>query len=307
VQGLRLAIAGLGKIAHDQHLPAIGAGERFELVATADPNGGIHGVPAFPTVKAMFAAGLGIEALAVCTPPQVRGAIAHQALAQDLHVLLEKPPAATLGEARALGEFAAMRGVALYATWHSRDAPAVDAARQWLRGRRIRGVLVTWREDVRVWHPGQAWIRAAGGMGVFDPGINALSILTEILPRPLMLLEAELSFPSNWEAPAAARLSLTDDAATDIRMDLDFRQCGPASWDIDVTTDSGRLRLRNGGASMEVDDAAVEVGPSREYFRIYERFAALIGARQVEADLTPLQLVADAFVRGRRIPVEPFD
>jgi D-galactose 1-dehydrogenase len=43
-------------------------------------------------------------------------------------------------------------------------------------------VNVIWREDVRVWHPGQDWIWQPGGLGVFDPGINALSIITHILP-----------------------------------------------------------------------------------------------------------------------------
>ena len=51
----------------------------------------------------------------------------------------------------------------------------------WLAGRTIRRVECTWKEDVRVWHPGQAWIWEPG-IGVFDPGINALSVLTRILP-----------------------------------------------------------------------------------------------------------------------------
>src|SRR5690606_40163452 len=65
---------------------------------------------------------------------------------------------------------------------HSRMALAVAAARRWLADRTIHEGRITWREDLRKWHPGQDWILDAGGMGVFDPGINALSILTEILP-----------------------------------------------------------------------------------------------------------------------------
>ena len=45
-----------------------------------------------------------------------------------------------------------------------------------MRERTIRTLTVAWKEDVRIWHPGQAWIWKAGGLGVFDPGINALSI-----------------------------------------------------------------------------------------------------------------------------------
>ncbi|MFX5656779.1 hypothetical protein ABTE24_21610, partial [Acinetobacter baumannii] len=50
-----------------------------------------------------------------------------------------------------------------------------------------RKVKVIWREDVRHWHPDQEWIWQPGGLGVFDPGINALSIVTEILPQAMFL------------------------------------------------------------------------------------------------------------------------
>jgi D-galactose 1-dehydrogenase/L-arabinose 1- dehydrogenase len=55
-------------------------------------------------------------------------------------------------------------------------------------------VQLIWREDVRVWHPGQDWLLAAGGFGVFDPAINALSILTRVLPERLAQ-SAELGIP----------------------------------------------------------------------------------------------------------------
>jgi D-galactose 1-dehydrogenase len=54
---------------------------------------------------------------------------------------------------------------------------------------------VEWKEDVRQWHPGQQWIWQPGGLGVFDPGINALSIVTWMLPRPIFLTASELVFP----------------------------------------------------------------------------------------------------------------
>ena len=92
--------------------------------------------------------------------------------------MLEKPPGATLSEVQALVELAERQNVALFASWHSREAAAVESARHWLGSRHLRKVRVSWKEDVRVWHPGQTWIWKAGGFGVFDPGINALSILT---------------------------------------------------------------------------------------------------------------------------------
>ena len=70
----------------------------------------------------------------------------------------------------------------LFTAWHSQFAPAVPAARRWIEAHRPRHIKVTWREDVRRWHPGQEWVWEPGGFGVCDPGINAMSIFTEIMP-----------------------------------------------------------------------------------------------------------------------------
>ncbi len=115
------------------------------------------------------------------------------ALKAGKHVLLEKPPGASVSELTPLIATARQAGRTLFAAWHSRFAPAVEPARAFLAERTIKSVVVEWKEDVRVWHPGQAWIWEPGGFGVFDPGINALSIMTRILPRPFFLTEAELS------------------------------------------------------------------------------------------------------------------
>ena len=78
---------------------------------------------------------------------------------------------------------------------------------------------------------------------MFDPGINALSILTRILPRPFFLTQAELSFPRNRAAPIAADLAFSDETGLPIRAEFDWRQTGPQTWDIRVETEAGRLTL----------------------------------------------------------------
>ena len=67
---------------------------------------------------------------------------------------------------------------------------------------------VTWKEDVRHWHPGQEWIWEPGGFGVFDPGINALSIVTKILPEPIFADSATIEVPANTATPIAAQYPL---------------------------------------------------------------------------------------------------
>lgn len=302
---INIALIGVGKIARDQHLPAITAQRELQLVAAVSPHQRLEAVANFTTLESLLSEGPQVHAVSICTPPQVRYAIARHALESSLHVMLEKPPGATLNEVVALQELAARNNVTLFASWHSREAAGVEPARSWLAARRIRSVRVAWKEDVRVWHPGQQWIFEAGGLGVFDPGINALSILTRILPAPLILKEATLVFPSNRQAPIAASLAL-DCAGAVVEMQLDFLQTGPQTWDIDVQTDGGLLQLARGGAQLRIDGVERSVAGDGEYPRLYRHFLGLLATRTSDVDLTPLRLVADAFLCGRRREAAPF-
>jgi len=303
---IRIAIVGLGKIARDQHLPALAANDQFELIAVASPHSRLEGLPHYTDLAALLRGVPEVSTVALCTTPQVRYETARYALQQGRHVLLEKPPGMTVTEVLELVRLATQKQLALFATWHSRHARAVQPAREWLAGRTIRSVRVDWKEDVRVWHPGQTWIWRAGGLGVFDPGINALSILTRIIPGSLILKDAELSFPGNCETPIAASLQLACADGAPVRMQLDFLHPGTPCWDITVDTDGGRLRLQMGGSVMQVDDQPVATAAGEEYPSLYEHFAQLVRARAIDVDLAPLQLVADAFLCGRRVEVEPF-
>jgi D-galactose 1-dehydrogenase len=302
---LKVAIVGMGKIARDQHLPAIAANSELQLAAVASPHHRLAGVPNFATLEVLLREIPDIDAVVICTSPQVRYDIAWHALNHRKHVMLEKPPGATLSEVQALVDLAERQNVALFAAWHARAAAAVEAARGWLTTRTLRRIKVTWKEDVRVWHPGQAWIWQAGGLGVFDPGINALSILTYIVPGTIVLREAKLSFPSNCETPIAAELLLNDAYGAPIHVDLDFLQTGPQTWEIAVETDDGRMLLSRGGSAMYVDGNSVIEAPSREYPELYAHFLTLVRERRIDVDTAPLRLVADAFLNGQRTTVQP--
>lgn len=306
VTSIRVAIVGLGKIARDQHIPAIAGTEGIELAAIASRNASIAGIAHFATLDQLLADARDIDAVALCTPPQVRQAQAAAALRARKHVLLEKPPGATVSELGPLVAAARQTGQTLFATWHSRFAPAVEPARSFLAGRQIKSVVVEWKEDVRVWHPGRAWIWEPGGLGVFDPGINALSILTRILPRPFFLIRAELCFPRNRAAPIAADLAFSDDTGMAIRAEFDWRRTGPQTWDIRVESDAGRLTLSSGGSRLVHDDRTLVDEKQAEYRGIYRRFVELIASGVSDVDLSPLVHVADAFMLGRRREVEPF-
>jgi predicted dehydrogenase len=302
-----MGIVGFGKIARDQHAPAILATPGMHVVAVADPASSHGSVPGYLGLGAMLASHPEIQAVSLCMPPRSRASAAREAIAAGRHVLLEKPPCATLAEAEELARLAGEAGVTLFAAWHSQAAAGVAPAREWLAATTVQSVRVSWKEDVRVWHPGQRWIWEEGGFGVFDPGVNALSILTAILPGTLRMTDAELSIPSNCATPIAARLTLAGSDGFAVVAEFDFRQTGPQTWDIDVVTDRGLLRLSQGGNRLEIAGEMQAIGKEAEYRALYARFAALMRSGTSEMDLAPLRLVEDALNGGRIVPVEPFE
>jgi D-galactose 1-dehydrogenase/L-arabinose 1- dehydrogenase len=301
---IRLAIVGVGKIARDQHLPAIARDPRFVLVAAVSRNAVVRGLPNYRDISELLAADHALDAISICTPPVGRASIAMAAINAGLDVMMEKPPAATLSEVARIQSHAAAAGRTLFATWHSREAAGVAGARAWLADRKVARVTIAWREDIRRWHPGQDWILEAGGFGVFDPGINALSIATEILPGDWVVQDADLRVPQGRMSPLAADISLTC-GDIPVTAAFDFLHEGPQQWDIVVETDGGTLTLRMGGAILEIDGKVTQA-PDAEYPRLYARFADLVASRASDVDVTPLRLVADAFLVGRREIVPAF-
>ncbi|MFT6076705.1 MAG: D-galactose 1-dehydrogenase [Yoonia sp.] len=297
-----ICLVGIGKIAVDQHLPSINVSDDWELAATVSRAGTVDGVHAFTDFDQMLAERPDIGVVSLCLPPVPRYEYAAKAIAAGRHVMLEKPPGATLAEVYALADMAKTAGVTLYTTWHSRMAEGVAPAKAWLADKQITGAHISWKEDVRRWHPGQDWVFAPGGMGVFDPGSNALSIITEILPTPIHLQSADLFFPSNCDTPIAAQMQWTNN----VTGEFDWRQEGPQSWDITVETTGGTLNLHDGGARLLIDGHKVIGGACAEYPALYSRMAELVQTGTSGVDLSPMLHVADALTLGKRIVVDPF-
>ena len=304
---LKTALVGIGKIARDQHIPAIEANAEFELVATASRNADVEGIPAFRNLASLLGSISKVDCVSLCTPPAARHSDARLAVEAGCHVMLEKPPGTTLAEVQDLASLADKAGVTLFASWHSREAASVRATRDWLKGRTVREFRIDWKEDVRFWHPGQDWIWQADGFGVFDPGINALSILTAIHPRTLVVSEASLSIPENRDAPVAAQMLLHDSEGTKVSVELDWLNKGSPKWDIRILADEGEALLRDGGARLLVDGEETVSGPDREYQALYERLAGLIASGSRDVDLAPMRIVSDVMAVADREVAPPFE
>lgn len=301
-----IAIIGFGKIAADQHVPAIQANSRLQLAASSSRSGN-GPKPCFTDWSELIGSVDGLEAVAITTPPGPRYAIARACLEAGLHVLLEKPPCATLSEIADLACIAEARERTLFASWHARHNGAVAAAAEALAGKRVASMTIRWHEDVRKWHPGQSWIWEAGGFGVFDPGINAFSIATKIFPGSLFVERATLDFPEGAQTPVAADIAFASpEADGPLSCSLDWRREGGEEWTIEVTTADGLIvALTQGGAELAIDgepQPAVGIG---EYPDIYRRFLDLIDKRKSEVDVRPLRLVADCLLVADRQIVAP--
>ncbi len=297
---IRIGVVGMGKIAVDQHLPAIEGNARFTLAATVERSAPATAVN-FTSHDEMLASDR-IDAVAITTPPGPRYAIARDCINAGLDVLLEKPPTASLAEIEDLRDRAVKRGVSLFTTWHSQHNPAVVVGAALLAGKRIRDMTITWHEDVEKWHPGQRWIWEAGGFGVFDPGINAFSIASKIFPGTLFVRAAALSFANGSHTPIAAEIEFASPASSGpLRCSLDWRRSAGEEWTICFTCEDGvAISLLDGGAQLMVDGEPQPARGQGEYPDIYRRFAELVERRESQVDYEPLRLVADCLLVGSR-------
>ena len=305
---IRIAILGFGKIAADQHVPAIQDNDRLELVATSSRSG--QGVPQiFNDWRELIRSVEGLDAVAITTPPGPRFEMARECIAAGLHCLLEKPPTAGLSEIADLECLAEAEQVTLFTTWHAQHHSTVDAAARALAGKRIRSMEIHWHEGVHKWHPGQKWIWEPGGFGVFDPGINALSIATRIFPGGLFVQSAELKVPANAQTPIAVEIIFSSpEADGPLRASFDWRRREGEEWTIAIEASDGTtVRLEEGGARLILNGQTQSDDGPGEYPDIYRTFVDLIDERRSLVDVAPFRLVADCLLAGRTTRVEPVD
>ena len=165
---------------------------------------------------------------------------------------------------------------------------------------------ITWREDVKRWHPGQEWIWQPGGFGVFDPGINALSIVTKILPEPIFVEQRHDRGPRQHGNAHCGQIRFKrgdGGAKADLTAEFDWRQKGGETWEIEIAHDrwlgaqsqKGRSIWRSGGKTASWRP------PLQEYEMIYAQASRNCLRRKSEMDVSPLQLVCDCFMLGRPV------
>ena len=69
---MKIALVGIGKIARDQHVPALAASHDWSLAATVSRQGSVDGVQAFDDFGSMLEARPDISTVSLCLPPVPR-------------------------------------------------------------------------------------------------------------------------------------------------------------------------------------------------------------------------------------------
>jgi len=130
----RIALVGAGLIGR-RHAEAIRIAQGVDLAAVADPTpagaevAAAHGVPHFPTLEAMVAAG-SADGVILATPNQLHTEQALACIGAGLPTLVEKPLADSLDGARAIVEAADAAGVPVLTGHHRRHNPLIAKAHE---------------------------------------------------------------------------------------------------------------------------------------------------------------------------------
>ncbi len=195
---LRLAFVGCGAIA-DWHLHAIEqAVPRIRVVAAVDPDAprarriaDRTGASPHPSLAAAVAAG-GIDAVDVMVPHHLHEAVATDAFAAGLHVLLEKPMAPTLDACDRILAAAARAGTVFMVAENAQYWPEVVLAKELIDAGRLGDVITaracSFVPPLEEFYGGDAPWRmsaaAAGGGVAIDTGSHWL--------RPLRMWLGEI-------------------------------------------------------------------------------------------------------------------
>ena len=180
---LRTAVVGVGHLGrhHARLLQQVPGSELVAIVDTrleqAAAVAGPLGVPALASADELPA---DVEAVSVAVPTSAHHAVVCALLERGLHVLVEKPMAATLDQARGMAALAAERGLVLQVGHVERFNPALSVARD-------LGIKPRFIEANRL---APFTYRALDTSVVMDLMIHDIDIVLELAGSPLARVEA---------------------------------------------------------------------------------------------------------------------
>ncbi|MFG2291270.1 Gfo/Idh/MocA family protein [Streptomyces sp. NPDC048595] len=186
---LRIGLLGTGPWARGVHAPALAAHPGVELTGiwgrrpeAAAALAQAHGSRPYATPGELFAA---CDAVSIALPPSVQAPLAVRAAEAGCHLLLDKPVATSVPEARAAADAADRAGVASVVFFTARFGAEEG---EWIAAQAAAGGWFTahadWLapvfvEDTTSPYARSPWRREKGGL--WDVGPHALSVLLAVL------------------------------------------------------------------------------------------------------------------------------
>lgn len=294
---LRVGIAGAGQ-AGERHAVGFSETAGATLVGIADLEAtrsealaARFGAKGFSDWRSMLDAGLDI--LVVSLPHNQHLDPTEAAAQRGVHVLMEKPLATTLEDARRMVEVCKSAGVTLSVSFVHRYREELLLAHRWLKQGRL-GQPQILRETMNSQRGSHlpTWVNkknvAGGGVLMYSAihGIDRLRWLAESEVVSVSAYTRHYAKNSEVEDGVAALLSFASGATATLCANAPAYRAQPAHWDTEIYGDKGMLRLRtrqwaelsNDDACEHVDteDISKKLGPHYNFVRQAQEFIAAI-------------------------------
>lgn len=218
---MRIAAIGTGGIwgAHARNLAALGGNE---VVAVCDVNeanreraAAALGARAYADIESLFQQEEQIDAAIACTPATVRKSVVEAATRYKVPLFVEKPPAFSLDDARAIVQFTGASDVPVVVGFMYRYLPAVDRLRELIGGRNINLVQSSFLCPAATeWNiPGWFYIKEKSGGHVLDQAIHVMDLLRFIAGDIVQVQ----TYGNNLIKPKTDEFTVEDSSSTNLR------------------------------------------------------------------------------------------
>ncbi|MBV9852000.1 MAG: Gfo/Idh/MocA family oxidoreductase [Armatimonadetes bacterium] len=182
---LNIAAVGTGGIwgAHAHNLSVLGGSRVVAVCDISEQNrqraADALGARPYADIGTMLDAEPDLDAVIACTPPTVRRQVVEAAAPRGLPVFVEKPPAASLDDARAIIGIAEQAGSPVVVGFMYRYLPAVDRIKELIAGRPINLVQSDFLcAAATEWGiPGWFFIKERSGGHVMDQAIHVMDLV----------------------------------------------------------------------------------------------------------------------------------
>lgn len=198
MDAIDIGVIGLGVMGR-QHLRVLRGINGFRIVGVCDPNAGLAerlesdepALVVFPDVAALVDAG--ISAAVIASPTALHAEQASYLVERGIHVLVEKPVAASLDEAKGLQELARRHTTCLLVGHVERFNPAVRVLKEFLRRGALGQVVSLSASRVGIGRPAMPSTNV-----VFDLAIHDVDVVRFLLENSVRVIGASGgSFPGN--------------------------------------------------------------------------------------------------------------